>query len=59
MCLKKIEVKNNIFTGGTCISAENAWYRDLECLIFYRKAQGVSEKNNTVKGGITRIIAKG
>lgn len=58
MCLKKIEVKNNIFTGGTCISEKDAWDRDKECLIFYKKAQGVSEKNNTVKGGITTIIGE-
>ena len=59
MCLEKIEVKNNIFTGGECISGEDVWYRGSECLIYSRDIQKVSEKNNTVKGGITTIIGKG
>lgn len=59
MCLEKIEVKNNIFTGGECISGEDVWYRVSECLIYSRDIQKVSEKNNTVKGGITTIIGKG
>lgn len=59
MRLKKIEVKNNIFTGGECISGENVYPRVSECLIYSRDIQKVSEKNNTVKGGIRTIIGKG
>lgn len=56
MCLKKIEVKNNIFTGGKCIT-ENDAYEGEEQLIYYgyRNVQGMSAKNNIVKGGSATI----
>ncbi len=60
MCLKKIEVKNNIFVGGNCIAKNYNAHRVEKQLIYYKNVQKVSEENNTVKGGITTIIdAKG
>ncbi len=58
MRLKKIEVKNNIFTGGKCMKGEDSWGGSKECLIYCQSVKKVSEENNTVKGGITTIIGQ-